>query len=51
MPTGELQLVGKNVLRPIKLVALSAHQPPDEISLLHFPTSYFISLRRLTVSE
>jgi hypothetical protein len=42
MPACKLQPVGKKVLRPIKLVAFSAHQPPDEISLLHFqPLNFF----------
>jgi len=51
MPARKLQLVSKNVLRPIVLVAFSANQPPDEIPLLHFPTSHLIRLRRLAVSE
>jgi hypothetical protein len=46
MPARELQLVGKKVLRPIKLVALSAHQPPDEISLFHFQPLKFFSYRK-----
>jgi hypothetical protein len=46
MPASELQPVGKKVLRPIKLVALSAHQPPDEISLLHFQPLKFSSYRK-----
>jgi len=50
MPAGELQLVGEYVLRPTVLVALSADQPPDEIPLLHVPTSQIIRLRRLTVN-
>jgi hypothetical protein len=51
MPARKLQLVSKHILRPTALVTPSADQPPDEIPLLHFPTSNFISLRRLTVSE
>jgi hypothetical protein len=43
MPARELQAVSKKVLRPIKLVALSAHQPPDEISLLHFQPLIFFN--------
>jgi hypothetical protein len=51
MPARKLQLVGEHVLRPTVFVALSADQPPYEIPPLHFPTSHFINLRRLTVSE
>jgi hypothetical protein len=51
MPAHKLQFVGEFVLRPTVLVALSADQPPYEIPPLHFSTDYFISLRRLTVSE
>jgi hypothetical protein len=50
MPACELQFVGEYVLRPTVLVALSADQPPDEIPLLHVPTSQIISLRRLIVN-
>jgi hypothetical protein len=51
MPARELQVVGKFILRPTVLVALSADQPPYEIPLLHFSIGHFISLRRLIVSE
>src|SRR5665213_605801 len=41
MPARKLQLVSEYVLRPTALVAPSADQPPDEISLLHFQPLIF----------
>ncbi|HUA37297.1 MAG TPA: hypothetical protein VMA35_02725 [Candidatus Sulfopaludibacter sp.] len=51
IPASQLQLAGKSILRPLLLVAFSAHQPPYEIALLHVPTGHLASPRRFMVRE
>jgi hypothetical protein len=46
MPARKLQLVSEYVLRPTVLVAPSADQSPDEISLLHFQPLKFFNFRK-----